>query len=156
VEGTATPNHDLIDRLTGDWNVEVTYIIGGKEQRGSAQMRGEWTLDHHFVKQEYHSPMGGADFVTLQFFGYDSVRRKFTILKMDSLDDAMLFADGEASADRRSITFTGERSDMMTRTVGKLRQVVTLTDADHFTLEWFLTGSDGKETKTVTMVHTRK
>ena len=54
------------------------------------------------------------------------------------------------------VTFTGERSDIMTRTTARLRQVLTLTDDDHFTLEWHQASKDGGEAKTVTMVHTRR
>src|SRR5262249_23945179 len=99
---------------------------------------------------------GRRDFVTLQFLGFDPVRRKFTILKMDSLDDAMLYADRDLSADQKALTFSGERTDMMTRTTGRLRQVFTLIGRDHFTPEWFLTPQGGAETKIVTMAHTRK
>jgi Protein of unknown function (DUF1579) len=150
------PNREYLKALVGDWTVDVTYIIAGREQRGSAQMHAEWILADHFLRQEYHAPIGGRDLVTLQFLGYDPVRPKFTILKMDSLDDAMVFADGDLSGDRRVVTFVGERSDVMTRTTGRLRQILTLSDADHFTLEWFLMPTGGIEAKTVSMVHSRK
>ena len=147
---------DLLNGLTGDWTVDVTYVIAGHEQRGSATMHADWILDHHFVRQEYSAPMNGRTFLTLQFLGYDSVRQKFTILKMDSLDDAMLYADGNLSTDGRTLTFIGERSDMVTRSTGRLRQVLTVVDTDHFDLEWFLTDKDAAEAKTVTMKHKRQ
>src|SRR5262245_11053644 len=153
---SADRNRDVLNRLVGEWDVEVTYVLPGGERRGSAQMRSAWVLNGHFVRQEYDAPMGDVVFSTWQFVGYDPVRKRFTILKMDSLDDAMLYADGELSPDGRVLTFVGQRSDMMTRTTGRLRQVLTLTDPDHFTLEWWLTGSNGREMKTVSMVHTRK
>jgi hypothetical protein len=149
-------NRELLNMLAGDWTVDVTYIIAGREQRGSAQMHAEWILDGHFLRQEYHAPMGARDFVTLQFLGYDPIRQKFTILKMDSMDDAMLYADGDLTSDRKLLTFVGDRSDMMTRATGRLRQVLTLTDSDRFMLEWFLTPQGGAESKTVTMAHARK
>ena len=150
------PSHDRLRALVGDWNVDVVYVLAGNERRSTAQMHAEWILNRHFVRQEYAAPMGQSVLNTLQVVGYDPVRRKFTILKMDSLDDAMLYGEGDISADGRVVTLTGERSDMMTRTTARLRQVLTLTDDDHFTLEWYLASKDGSEAKTVTMVHTRK
>jgi len=152
----ADPNRDRLVTLVGDWNVDVVYVLPGGERRSTAQMHSEWILNRHFVRQEYTASMGQSVFTTLQFLGYDPIRKKFSILKMDNLDDAMLYADGDASADGRVITFTGMRSDMMTRSTGSLRQVLTLTDSDHFTLEWYWTPKDGAESKTVAMVHTRK
>ena len=149
-------NHDRLRALVGDWNVDVVYVLAGGERRGTAQMHAEWILDRHFVRQDYVASMGQSILNTLQFLGYDPVRKKFTILKMDSLDDAMLYGEGEISADGRIVTLTGERSDMMTRTTARLRQVLTLTDDDHFTLEWYMASKDGGEARTVTMVHSRK
>ncbi len=150
------PNHERLAMLAGDWNVDVTYVLPGGERRGSAQLHAEWILNRHFIRQEYAASMGQAALNTLQFVGYDPIRKKFTIVKMDNVDDAVLYSDGDVSADGRVITLTGERSDMMSHSVGRLRQVFTLPDLDHFTLEWYWTPKDGTESKIVTMVHTRK
>ncbi len=152
----ADDNREMLASLAGDWNVEVAYVLPGGERHGTARMHAEWILNRGFLRQEYTSSMGQSVYTTLQFLGYDSIRKKFTILKIDNLDEAMLYADGERSAAGRAITFEGPRTDMMTKSVGRLRQVLTLTDADHFTVMWYWMPKDGAEAKTVTMVHTRQ
>ena len=44
----------------------------------------------------------------------------------------------------------------MTGKRGKIRTVTTIVDPDHYTLEWFLIGDDGKGQKVVTLSHTRQ
>ena len=61
-----------------------------------------------------------------------------------------------ASADGKVITNVGIRTDPLTGETNKLRIVTTIADRDHYTVEWFMTGKDGKEEKTVTMIHTRR
>ena len=75
---------------------------------------------------------------------------------MDNMDTGVLHTEGSISADEKVITNIGERTDPLTGKTGRLRTVTTIIDKDHYTLEWFLTGADSKEQKTVTLIHTRK
>lgn len=64
--------------------------------------------------------------------------------------------EGTISADGKVITNTGDRLDPVSGKTNRLRTVTTITDRDHFTVEWYLTMDDGKKEKAVTMAHTRK
>ena len=148
--------HMLLHAFAGSWDVNVTYQLGGKEFKGKALCEAKWILDGRFLRQEYHSKMQGKDFIVLQFLGYDHGKKKFVELKMDSMDTGVMHNEGTISANGEVITCKGERIDPITGELVKIRTVTTIKDADHYTLEWFLTKSDGKEERAVVLSHTRK
>ena len=128
----------------------------GQEQQGTAVCVSKWVLGGHYLQQEYTSKLGDQPFTVLQFLGYDAVKKRFFEIKMDNMDTAVLHTEGTLSADGRTITRTGERSDPGSGKAGPIRTVTTLVDADHFTLEWFLPGPDGKEARAVLLSHARR
>jgi hypothetical protein len=63
---------------------------------------------------------------------------------------------GTISEDGKVVANAGEWFDPMTGERSKLRSVTTMLEPDRYTLEWFMTGEDGKEDKRVTLTHTRR
>ena len=146
--------HKLLDMFVGNWDIVVRFRYGGgPEREGKAASAAKWILDGRFIQQDFTSQIGQ---VTLQFVGFDNQKKKFFEVKMDNRDTGVLYTEGTASADGKTITNVGIRTDPMTGETNKLRTVTTIGDRDHYTVEWFLTGKDGKEEKTVTMIHTRR
>jgi Protein of unknown function (DUF1579) len=151
-----TEQHKQLDVLVGTWDVAVTFKIGGQERQGKSTCETKWVLDGKHLHQQYQSSMNGRPFTVVQILGYDANRKKFFELKLDSMDTGVMHNEGTISADGKTLSMRGERVDPMTGQAGKMRTVTTIADKDHYTLEWYLTGADGKEEKTVTLVHTRK
>jgi uncharacterized protein DUF1579 len=154
--GAADPRA-LLASLVGKWTVNVTYQLpNGRAMKGGSELDATWMLDQKFVRQEYRSPMGNQTLTIVQFVGYDGVRRRFDIVKMDNSDPAVLHTIGSLSADGRQLTTVGERADPATRQVHLLKTVTTFADADHFTVQWLQADDAGVERVTVTMAHARK
>jgi hypothetical protein len=149
-------HHKQLEVLAGDWDVVVTFIIGGQEHQGKVACQSTWVLGGRFLKQEYNTVAGGIPLSVLQYVGYDNQKKKFFEIKMDSMDTGVLHTEGSISDDGKTITNVGERTDPMTGKAGKLRTVTTIIDPDHYTLEWFQIGADGKDQRVVTLSHTRK
>ena len=146
--------HKQLEVLAGSWDVLVRFKYGpGPEREGKASTEAKWILGGRFLQQEYQSESGQ---VTLQFLGYDNQKKKFFEVKMDNMDTGVLYTEGTMSADGKVITNVGIRTDPITGESKKLRIVTTLTDKNHYTVEWFQPDSEGKEEKRVTMIHTRK
>ena len=77
-------------------------------------------------------------------------------IKLDNLSTGIMHNEGSISEDGKVITNLGKSHDPATGKRYKLRTVTTIVDHDHFTLEWFGTEEGGKESKVVSMAHTRK
>ena len=147
-------HHKQLDALAGSWDVAVRFKYGpGPERQGKASSEAKWILGGRFLQQEYQSESGQ---VTLQFVGYDNQKKKFFVIKMDNMDTGVLYTEGTMLADAKVIIYSGDRTDPMTGETGRLRTVTTILDKDHYIVEWFQAGADGKEQKVVTMNHTRR
>src|SRR5262245_52477903 len=149
--------HKKLDVLAGNWDVEVKFVIGpGKEGKGTAACVTKWALEGRFLHQKYDSVFMGKPLVVEQYLGFDRHRGKVVELYLNSTDTGVMHNEGEISADGKTITCTGTKFDTATGKEAKIRTVTTITDKDTYTLEWYTTGPDGKEARTVTLTHKRK
>jgi hypothetical protein len=150
------PAHERLGDLAGTWDVVIRYKLGDKEHEGKASCEAKWILDGRFLQQDYKSRFQGKPYEVIQLLGYDSVGKKTIEIKLDSLSTGVLHNEGSISDDGKVITNLGKSLDPATGKPYKLRTVTTIVDHDHFTLEWFGTDEGGKESRVVSMSHTRK
>jgi uncharacterized protein DUF1579 len=149
-------HHKQLGPLAGSWAVAVKFKFGGREMVASATCESKWVLGGRFLEQDYKAASSGMPLDVKQYLGYDNQKKKFVEIKMDNMDTGVLHNEGTISADGKVITFLGERIDPLTGKANKLRTVTSIIDTDHYTLEWFITGADGKEERIVTMSHSRR
>jgi Protein of unknown function (DUF1579) len=155
-EDVPGPAHRRLNGLAGTWDVVIRYRLGDKEHEGKASCEAKWILDGRFLQQVYKSRFQGKPYEVLQLLGYDSVGKKTIEIKLDNMSTGVLHNEGSISDDGRVITNFGKSVDPATNKPYKLRTVTTIVDHDHFTLEWFRTEEGGKESRVVSMSHTRK
>jgi hypothetical protein len=148
--------HNKLTALAGSWDVAVKYKLGDKEHTGKAACEARPILDGRFLYQVYKSNFAGKPFTVVQILGYDNHTKKSVEIMMDSMSTAVMHNQGTISEDGKVITNVGEHFDAQIGKMGRLKTVTTIGDADHFTLEWYRTGDDGKEDRVVTMSHRRK
>lgn len=149
--------HKKLEALAGKWDVTVAFVIGeGKEGKGTATCEAKMALDGRFLHQRYDSVFMGRALLVEQYLGFDRHKGKFVELHMNSMDTGIMLNEGELSKDGKSITCAGKKLDETTGKEGRIRTVWSISDKDNFTIEWFITGSDGKEAKAVTLAHKRK
>lgn len=154
-----TEQHKKLDALRGEWDVAVRFKAGpgpNDFKDGKATCKSDWMLDGMAMHQQYKSEMNGKPFAVVQVYGYDKEKKKFFELKMDNMDTGVMHNEGDLAADGKSINFTGERIDPMTKKQTKIRTVLTFVDKDSFHIEWYIPNADGKEEKVVMLNHTRK
>jgi len=150
------PVHKQMDVLAGSWDVDVKYVIAGQAHHGKAKCETRWVLEGRFLQQEYKSKFMGKPFEVLQILGYDNHKKRTIEIMMDSLGTGVLHNEGSISKDGAVISNEGESLDPATGKNSKLHTVTTILDKDHYTLDWFKPGADGKEEKVVSMTHTRR
>jgi hypothetical protein len=148
--------HQRLGDLAGTWDVVIRYKLGDKEHEGKASCEAKWILDGRFLQQDYKSNFQGKPYKVIQLLGYDSVGKKSIEIKLDNLSTGVMHNEGSISEDGKIITNLGKSLDPATGKPYKLRTVTTIVDHDHFTLEWFGTEDGGKESRVVSMTHTRK
>jgi hypothetical protein len=150
------PVHKRLGELAGSWNVSVRYVIGDKQQEGTATCEAKSILGGRFLQQDYTSNFQGQPFHVLQILGYDNARKKSIEIMLDTMGTSVLHNEGTVSDDGKVYTNSREPLDPQTGKPYKLRTVTTIIDRDNFTLEWFRVDAAGKDSKVVSMTHTRK
>jgi hypothetical protein len=147
-------HHRALDVYVGDWDVAVTFRMGsGPEQHVKATCTAKWILDKRYLQSEYSGDMMGMPYHAIQMVGYDNMKQKYFEVMFENLDTGV--AHNEGTGDGKTITCTGEIMES-TGKPSKVRTVRTLKDQDHFNIEWFMVGANGKEVRLVLLEHTRR
>ncbi len=149
------PIHNRLNELAGTWDVALRYQLGDKFHEGTSKCVAKSILGGRFLHLEYNSRFQGEPYTVIQVLGYDNTRKKFFELMIDNLHTSVMHNEGTVSNDGNVTSSTGESVDPQTGKPYKLHTVYTITDRDHFTLEWFHVDDAGKEEKVVTLSHTR-
>jgi hypothetical protein len=151
-----SPLHDELARLVGDWDATVTFRMGDRESEGKARCEAKWILDGHWVRQEYNSTFMGRPLTIIQLLSYDPAKKKMVEIHLSSQQGGAHVNEGGPAAGGKEWKFTGPYVDRATGKTTELRTVYSFVDGDHFTLDWYLPGPDGKEVRGVHITHARR
>ena len=99
--------------------------------------------------------MMGSPFSGIGFAGYDNHTKKYVSTWMDSMGTAILFFEGTASADGKTITQEARYDDPI-RGPMKWRSVTRIVDDNNHMFEMYSTDTSGKEEKMMEITYTRK
>lgn len=149
------PQHEFLKSQVGTWTIRNTLYIGpGDPQVSEATAEVTSILGGRFLQERYSGTMMGMPFQGIALTGYDNVRKTYIGTWMDSLSTGIVMMEGTADASGKKITWTGTATDPMTGKTMKIRMVAALSDASR-SVEFYET-REGKESKTMEMVYTRK
>lgn len=155
----ATPGeaHKALESNVGKWNVKVKHYMKPGEPAVESDATSEvvWIMDNHFIQEKVSGKMMDMPYTGLGTWGYDNMKKKYVSTWVDNMNTAILNAEGTYDAASKTFTFTGECPDPMTGKYGKSRSVQKFTDNDHWTMQGFHTGPDGKEALGMELVATR-
>ncbi len=150
--------HKKLDAFVGTWDTKITtWMMPGADPMTSVgKSTNLWVLDGRYIEQRFAGDFMGAPFNGLGFTGYDNVKKQYFGTWMDSMSTGMMVSTGSMSADGKTFTFTGSMSDPMTGKDSPLEEKITITDADHHTMEMWSPGPDGKMFKMMEIAYSRK
>ncbi len=157
--GAAAKPHMRLAYFVGRWDVAVHFRLpNGKEGDGKADCRTDWILGENFVRQAYDSHFMGQPLLIWQLLGYDSAAKTWVEFQLHAQGKTThtFHSQGAFSDDGKVLTLSGDSVNSFTGKMVKLRTATTVSDNDHYTLEWFMTEPGGKEERTVVLRHTRK
>ncbi len=157
--GTPGPEHELLKRCVGDWDVMITsYPPMGQPQKSMGTMKGTLLFDGRYVKMNFDGMMGDMKFQGLQVVGYDLFKKMYTTFWIDSWSTAFTTTSGTLDKAGMRLTETGSVPDPMTdgKTIQKVKNVTTFMGDGTFKFEMFMVGPDGQEAKGLELMYTRK
>lgn len=158
--GTPGPAHAFLKRYAGDWDVEISTwpAPGAPVQTSKGTMKNTLIFDGRYVKCDFEGAMGGMSFKGLEIIGYDLFKKMYTTFWIDSMSTAFLTTSGGLDKAGIVLTETGSSPDPLTdgKTTLKYRNVTTFQGDGKYKFEMFMVMPDGKASKGMELVCTRK
>ncbi|MBC8094844.1 MAG: DUF1579 domain-containing protein [Akkermansiaceae bacterium] len=155
---TPGPAHKALDAFVGDWKAEVKCWMepGGEPDVSQGTAKTSWTLNGHFLEEEFHGEMMGKPFTGLKLMGYDNTKQTFSNVWVSDMQTSMFTSEGKGANSNKVITLEGKVTCPMTGQKDiPMKTVLRVLSPDKYLFEMF-DGSKGENAKTMEITYTRK
>jgi hypothetical protein len=106
------PNHKVLERFLGKWNVELTVTGMGKPEMGKAEVT--WLIDGRWLQSHTTGTMMGMPLNHYVFMGYDNFKMSFVTTAMNGFDTAMPHSEGDLTQDGNTLITYGTLDEYLT------------------------------------------
>ena len=155
--GTPGAPHKVLASMAGSWITKTKgWMDPSKppmESNGTCEQK--MILGGRFLQQEFTGEMMGSPFAGIGVTGYDNHIKKYVSTWIDSMGTAILFFEGTASADGKTLTQEARYDDPLKGPM-KWRSVTRIVDEHTHVFEMYGIDKKGKEEKMMEITYTRK
>jgi len=151
--GTPGPAHKALEAFVGDWKAEVKcFHEGGAPQVSQGTSKARWTLNGHFLEDEFHGEMMGKPFTGRSLMGYDNIKQTFNTVWVSDMQTAIFTSEGKGENDNKVITLVGKSNCPATgRKDISMKTVFRVLSPDKYVFEMF-----NDNAKSMEITYTRK
>jgi len=155
----ATPgeHHKHIEWMIGTWTTKSTFWTapGAPPLEATGKARHNSILAGRFIHVTYEGEFAGQPFSGEGTVGYDKFKNKYVESWQDNMGTMMIHATGECDGQGKVRIMRGDADDLIAGKSSWFRSVYRFDGPDHYTLEMWGPGPDGKEFRMLEIVHTR-
>ena len=145
---TPGEHHQVLNGGVGKWEQKLTMWMapGAPPIESTSTSTAAWSFDGRWMEEDITGTFMGMPFQGRSLMGYDNFRDEYVSIFMDNMSTAPMIARGTYDPATRTFTLTGTMDDFMSGTRDMpFRQVTTITDDTHATMEMYAPGPDGNE-----------
>ena len=156
---TPGAEHQQLGKFVGEWNIASKWYPakGAPAVESNATTSAKWILNGRFLQSDFHGEMMGKPFQGLGIEGFDTFKKKYTMIWMDESSTAIYTAEGTASPDGKTITYLGKHDDPMTGAKDlDVKYVGTIIDDSKHTFQIIEKPGTPDEYVAMEMTYTRK
>jgi hypothetical protein len=154
--GTPGDHHKMLASLAGTWIARSKMgMEAGTTMEETGVSEQKMILGGRFLKQEYSGQMMGRPYNGIGYTGYDNHAKKYISTWIDSTSTAILFFEGTAGTDGKTITQECSHDDPV-RGPMKWRSVTRIVEENKNIFEMFSIDKSGKQEKMFEINYTRK
>ena len=155
---TPGDNHKMLARMDGTWDNEMTMWMSPDKPpvTSKATSVDKMIYGGRYQQSTFTGTFMGQPFEGTSTFGYDNVKKKFVNTWIDNSSTGIMYMEGDYDPATKSITLTGTMKDPMSGQDCKHRQVLTMTDDKHSTMEMYATMPGQKEMKMFEIKSTKR
>jgi hypothetical protein len=154
---TPGPAHKALDAKIGKWNVQVktTMAPGEAPETSTGTSEMKWILGGRFVEESFSGTFMGEPFQGRGTSGYDNIKKKYVSTWIDTMGTGIIVGEGTFDAGTKTFQSTSDCPDAAAWKYVKARSVDKMVDNDHFMVQMFTNGPDGKEFMSMELHYTR-
>jgi len=142
---TSGSEHEHLLAFVGRWELTVE----GASEKGVAEIKS--ILGGRFITEDVKIPFGEFDMEWHGVLGYDRVKKQYTGVWFDNMNNTTRADTGEADETGRIISFRGKHAGN-----AKFLWRISRDGENAMTIEMFQVDEDGQETPVMNVVGTRK
>jgi hypothetical protein len=142
--------------LVGPWNCEVRFSesTNTPEQKSTGTMINRFVLGGRFLETAFNANIEGQVFQGTGVWGFNNITNQFESTWIDTMSTGIVFESGKFDANTKTFTMSGRYANP-TGGFTTQKTVYTIESSDKYTISSFEVASDGKETKTMTIICTK-
>jgi hypothetical protein len=152
--GTPGPAHKALEAFVGNWKAEAKCWCepAAAPNVSQATAKASWTLNGHFLEQEFHGEMMGKPFTGRSLMGYDNIKQTFNTVWVSDMQTSILTSEGKGENGNKVITLAGKSNCPATgRKDIPIKTVFRVLSPDKHVFEMF-----NDSAKTMEITYTRK
>ena len=151
------PEQAILARDEGVWDASVEMHMGppGAPPQVSTGVETNTLIGGLWLVSDFLGTMGEQPFHGHGTFGYDSSRKKYVGIWVDSMSTSPFRSEGNYDAASNTLTMTGEGVGGDGKPM-RFREVVKWTDPNSKIFTMYMPGPDGKEVPGMTITYKRK
>lgn len=150
--------HKALDPLVGNWDYTITWweTPDSQPQKSTGTSEVKWIMGGRFLEQTANGTSMGQEFQGMGIMGYDNMKKEYIGAWIDNMGTGMMTSTGTYDPSTKSFTEKGTFSCPQEGGDKSFRGVTTLVSPDKYTYEMYAAGKDGKESRMMEIVYTRK
>ncbi|MBI4244325.1 MAG: DUF1579 domain-containing protein [Planctomycetes bacterium] len=144
-----TKEHKLLKMFEGTWSYKAKFKMDEKSEwmESSGTETTKMSLGGFWLISNSKCESSTMSFEGHGVFGYDTARKQYVSMWIDSMSSSMTTSEGIASKDEKTITLTGQTRCPMTNELITMKFVYEITDENNFIFSMYMPAKDGKEYK---------
>jgi hypothetical protein len=154
---TPGEHHALMKAFEGTWattsKMRMTPDQPWAESTGSCT--STFTFGGRFLKTTYTGDMMGQPFHGEGLMGYDNIAKQYQSTWHDDMSTGIVMLTGSFDAEKKTFTLTGQCSCPTTGGQKPMKEVITLTSPNTYTMDFIDLDPKGNEFVSMTINYTR-
>lgn len=148
---TANPgeHHKHLEKMAGEWDCAVKSGWSGKMEESKGTIKAHMRMGGRYLVSNFQGQMMGQPMVGQGIMGYNNITKKYETIWRDNFSTGMMIETGTCDGTGKVITTSGQTEGPGGQ-VMKQRTVYTVGDGK-YTIEAWVMGADGKESKVFEM-----
>lgn len=157
----ATPGemHKKMANDVGTWNEELTFWMGPddtKPTKATTVSQTKMIMNGLYQESRHTGNMMGMPFEGVSTVAYDNASQEYISTWIDNMGSGIMIMRGNYDEASKTIKMEGECTDPITKKQKKIREVITMIDANTQKMEMYDMSPDGKEYKSMEIMMKRK